>query len=52
MYVCLNCHHEQKSLGKECEKCGSRKLVHEDFLRQRMGEHWRELLKADEGKVH
>lgn len=51
-YVCLQCLHERQTFAIRCPRCGSRRVEHVEFKRQQLGEHWRELLRVDEGKVN
>lgn len=51
-YVCTVCLRELLTFSKPCERCGSRKIEHREFLRMLHGEHWRELLQGDKGMVN
>jgi hypothetical protein len=51
-FVCLGCYHEQATFTQPCERCGSRRLEHIEFIRQRLGPHWRELLAAEKRMVN
>lgn len=50
--VCLACLGRQRDLLHCCDKCGSRRLIHVEFLKQTYGENWRELLEADKVELH
>ena len=50
-YICRDCLHEQATFTSPCERCGSRRIEHVDFLRQQLGENWRELLDAEKMMV-
>ena len=42
-YVCGDCGHEQSSMSKPCENCGSVKVVLISIIEQELGPNWREL---------
>ena len=44
--VCLACFHRQRSLVNPCQKCGSRRLTHVAFLKQKYGPDWELILKV------
>ena len=44
-YVCNECGHEQNSMGRPCERCGSIRVVSAEVLRNLVGSDWRTKIK-------